>query len=340
MINSLLNKLEESEKILIISHKSPDGDSLGSILGLGLALKKKYGEKINIAINDPVPERFDFLKTDNIGYTDSSEDYDLVMMLDCADINRAGIEIDSEKIVNIDHHITNKSFGKLNFVYSEASSTSEIVFNILKEMNIEMDKDIAEALYTGILTDTGSFKYSSTSPDTHRVAGDLLDIGIDRDKIVQRLFQNSSLKTIQLMKEAVINMEMFYSGKMAYLDVTDEILKNSGAEVNETESLVEFLRDIEGVEVSVMLKDSESGTKGSMRSKKDVDVAKIASVFGGGGHTRAAGFSSDLERSEIKEKLIELIGEGLDEVTDQSSKELTNNLSEESHDEVSEKGQD
>lgn len=311
MINKFIKKLDESENILIISHKGPDGDSLGSILGLGLALKKNYKDKINIAINDFAPERFNFLKTDIIKFIGSSEEYDLIIMLDCADINRAGIEIDSKKVVNIDHHITNNSFGEINFVDSEASSTSEIVFNMLKDMDMEIDVDIAEALYTGIVTDTGSFKYSSTKPDTHRVAGELLAVGIDRDKIVQKLFQNNSLKTIQLMKEAVINMEMYNSGKLAYLDITDDILKNSGAAVNETESLVEFLRDIEGVEVSVMLKDSDNGTKGSMRSKNDVDVAEIASVFGGGGHTRAAGFNSTLSRAEIKEKLLKLIAEGL-----------------------------
>ncbi|MDO5708035.1 MAG: bifunctional oligoribonuclease/PAP phosphatase NrnA [Andreesenia angusta] len=305
IINNLEKKLSESKNILVISHISPDGDSIGSILGLGFGLRKKYGnKKIDIAIKDEVPKRFSFLKTENIGEIKSSDDYDLVFVLDCGDLHRAGISIEKSKIINIDHHITNPKYGTINIVKSEASSTSEIVFNILKAMDISIDEDIAESLYTGILTDTGSFRYSSTSSNSHRVVAELIDIGINRDKIVNAIYQNNSLAYIRLLKEAIDNMELFFDDRIAYLLVDKDIIEKSKSDMKYSDILVEFLRDIEGVEISIVLKKLDNGLKGSLRAKSIADVSGIASKFDGGGHIRASGFFSTMPIDELKKELI------------------------------------
>ena len=304
MISNIVDRINNSDNILIISHKSPDGDSIGSILGLGISLKKAFDKNINISINDEVPNRFSFLKTEEIGYVDSTEEYDLVFMLDCGDFHRAGIHVDSEKVINIDHHITNPHYGDINFVKSDASSTSEIVYDLLKDMNIELDIDAAEALYTGIVSDTGSFKYSCTSPETHLVASELVSRGIDRDKIINNLFQSKKLTSVLLLKEAIEHMELLDEGKISYLYISEELLKNSGARIREGDVLVEFFRDIQEVEVSVTLKKTDEGYKGSLRSKNEIDVSKIASRYGGGGHRKAAGFLTDLDIDKLKIDLI------------------------------------
>ncbi len=304
--NRIKEKIDEAEKILVVSHISPDGDSIGSILGLGLGLQKEYTDKtVHIAIADMIPGRYSFLKTDNILFTKSSEKYDTVFVLDCGDLERAGMEIDEKKVINIDHHITNPEYGELTLVKPDASSTSEIVGELLKELGIELDKDIAESLYTGITSDTGSFKYSNTTGKTHRIAADLLDTGIDIDKISTKLYQNRSVTATKLMKEAIDNMKLFLGGKIVFLEINQEILDRCGANVRDSDMLVEFLRDMEGVEISILLKPLEKGYKGSLRSKTDADVSGIASEFGGGGHVKAAGFASTLPKEEIVQKLVE-----------------------------------
>lgn len=305
-IAQIEERINRAKKILIISHISPDGDSIGSILGFGFGIRKKYSNKIiDIAVADMISTRYSFLELQEIYYTKSTEKYDLVFVLDCGDIKRAGMEIEESKIINIDHHITNTEYGNIAIVNPKASSTSEIIMEILKYMNIEIDKVMAESLYTGITTDTGSFKYSNTTATTHRLVAELIETGIDINKISTALYQNRSFKTIELMKEAIENMEVFFDRKIVFLEITESMLKRCNATAKDSDMLVEFLRDILGVEISITTKPMEDEIKVSMRSKLYADVSKIAKKFGGGGHIQAAGFTSSIELDELKKLLIE-----------------------------------
>lgn len=305
-----LKKLvEKSDTIYLTSHISPDMDSIGSLLGLNMALKNKYRNKtIKMVLKDKVPKKFNFLDIKNIEQIDVYNTGELLILLDCADKNRIGIDglENIETIVNIDHHISNPNYGDLNIVDIEASSTSEIVFELLKTMEIETDIDINRALYAGISADTGSFKYSNTTSRTHAITSELLKEDIGMNEINVRLYQNRSLEDIEVLKKILEKMFIIEDNKIAGIVFKERDYKNI-LEKDSLEGIVEFGRDIEGVEVSFFLKEDEGFIKGSLRSKNYLDVAEIASHFQGGGHTKASGFKTKGNIDDVKEEVIKII---------------------------------
>lgn len=305
-----LKKLvEDSNTIYLTSHISPDMDSVGSLLGLSMALKKKYGDKsIRIVLKDRVPEKFNFLDIENIEQLNFYDIGDLLILLDCADKNRIGIEgLENIKtIVNIDHHISNPNYGDLNIVDIEGSSTSEIVFELLKNMEIEVDTDIKRAIYSGISADTGSFKYSNTTSKTHAIVSEILKEDIGMNEINVRLYQNKSLEDIEVLKRVLKNIFIIEDNKVSGIVFKEEDYKDIDNK-DSLEGIVEFGRDIEGVEVSFFLKEEEGFIKGSLRSKNYLNVAEIAESFGGGGHTKASGFKIKGNIDDIKKEIIKII---------------------------------
>lgn len=303
--------IEAANTIYLTSHISPDADSIGSLLGLYITLKSSYKSKnIKAVLKDKVPEKFNFLKIEDIKQLESYDKGDLLILLDCADKGRIGITglENVDNIVNIDHHISNPDYGDLNIVEVEASSTSEIIFEILDYMDLlkDIDIDVYRAIYTGISADTGSFKYSNTTSKTHSIISKILEEDIDMNQINVSLYQNKSLEDIEVLKKTLENISFQENNRIAsivFIEKDYENIKNKDS----MEGIVEFARDIEGVEASFFLKEEGVFVKGSLRSKNHVDVSEVAKEFGGGGHTKASGFKIEGNIEDIKEKIIKNI---------------------------------
>ncbi|KNF08864.1 bifunctional oligoribonuclease and PAP phosphatase NrnA [Gottschalkia purinilytica] len=314
--NDILEKIKTSDKIYIMSHIDPDGDSIGSILGLGLSLNRILNKDINIAVNDDIPSNFEFLPIKHIGKINSNDKIDLLITLDCADIGRLGFEEDFlnniKYIINIDHHVTNTNFGDINIVNHNASSTCEVVYELLEEMNIGLTVDIATCLYVGISTDTGSFKYGNTSSRTHLIASNLLEKGIDIGKINTELYQKRSVGRTKLLMESLNNLELLNNDKVAIVSLTSDMFDRCNSSKKDADSIVDFIRDISTVEVACVLKEVDyEKIKISLRSKEYVDVSKIATEFEGGGHSKASGCTIFSNIEEAKEKILKKILEAI-----------------------------
>lgn len=311
----LLQKIEGSKNIIISSHINPDGDAIGSGLGLYLALTKKYPDKsIRFILEDKVPYNYSFLKgTEKIEKFDELKDEpkaDLFIVVDLAVFKRIGKVADLRKdafLVNIDHHISNDNYGDLNIV-KNISSASEVVYGVIKDLGIEIDTLAGESLYTGIVTDSGNFQYDSTSMDTFRIAGELLGLGIDRDNIINEVYRSRTLGFIRTLGIALSEMKIDNEKKLVSFLLTKDFMTKNNIQKDETEGIVEKLLEYKDCEVAVFLKEEGNGKiKGSLRSKRDIDVNEVAKAFDGGGHRKAAGFTTTLTEEEIikiiKEKI-------------------------------------
>ncbi|NLM04746.1 MAG: bifunctional oligoribonuclease/PAP phosphatase NrnA [Clostridiales bacterium] len=290
-----ISLIKEESKIAIISHMSPDGDSIGSILGLGLFLMN-ISKDVNIYIDEKLPSRYDFLPGSQFlkVYKDDNKKFDFCFVLDCGDADRLGhnqsILSKSSTIINIDHHISNTNFGDVNIINTNMSSTCELIFSLLKNYINKLNKDIATCLYMGILTDTGNFIYDNTTANTHKAVSELMEYNIDINIIVQNLYQNKSLNSIRFLGHVLNNFKILFNGKAALVVVTQELLKEYDIELDEIDGVINYVRDIEGVEIAILLKEiTDDEVKISFRSKYDIDVNDLAKRFNGGGHKKAAG---------------------------------------------------
>ena len=311
----LLKKIEESKNVIISSHVNPDGDAVGSGLSLFLALRNKYSSKnIRFILEDEIPDNMKFLEGSELieKFSEGMENLpvDLFITVDSATFERIGKTGSIRKdafLVNIDHHhLSNPMYGDINIV-KESSSTSEIIFFVLRDMlNFPIDKKTAEAIYTGIITDTGNFKYESTTKETLYAGGELLQMGIDRGRISDEVYKNKSLGAMKALGKALTEMKIIPEKKLVYFLLKKDFIERENIKKGETDGIVESLLEYRDCEVSVFLREIENGKiKGSMRSKNSVDVNEVASAFGGGGHKRAAGFTSDLTEEEIIKNICE-----------------------------------
>jgi len=294
-----LGQLEEliktSKKILLVSHINPDGDALGSTSAIYTAIYDRYKKKADMLIIGHLPSSYKFLPSipdAKFGF-DSSLVYDLVISLDVAAIDRLSnskILFDKATVsVNIDHHKTNDGFGDINFVDPKSSSTGEVLFDIFKELNWNLTLETAIGLYTAILTDTGGFRYTNTSEKVFKIASELVSLGVNPNEIYKNCYELKSKNFVMFQSYCLSKAQFSKDDKIAYTAVYKKDLEKFNAEEDSTEGLVETLRAIETTDVSFLVKEIDSKTsKISMRSKK-ADVAKICGIFGGGGHTFAAG---------------------------------------------------
>lgn len=309
--NNVITEIEKAKSIYLASHVQPDGDNIGSLLALGLALKK-MNKNVFMLKTDNIPKDFMFLPNIDLIKEYDESDIDLFIALDSSDEERLGSNKEllqkANNIINIDHHLSNTNFGDINIVDSYAAATCEIVFKLIKKMGIEIDKDIATCLFTGISTDTGSFMYENANEETHLIAAELIRIGIDKQEININIWQNKSLINTKLFIKTLETLKTYFDDKVAIVEVTRDNLRSIGASMEDSEGVVSFVRDIEGVEVSIMLKEfEENEIKVSMRSKRYVDVSNVCSLFGGGGHKKAAGCTINSNLKEAKKDLIEAL---------------------------------
>lgn len=308
VLENIKDKIESSKSILIMTHVNPDGDAMSSSLGL-LAALKKIGKSAYVYI--PAPNKmFSYLPgySEIITEIQNAKDYDLCIALDSSDLERLGTGREYfeaiESTIVIDHHITNQNFGDINYLNAVASSTCENMIVVLAAMNIAINKEIAECLYSGILTDTGAFRYN-VQPETFEFAAMLMETGVETTKIYRRLFDETTLNKTKLLARALERLEMFEDGKVSVTYITEGDLEELGLEENDSEGIVNFGRNIEGTEVSVFIKEREDKYKISLRANDYVDVSIIASKFAGGGHVRAAGFESVMTMEQIKIAVLE-----------------------------------
>jgi phosphoesterase RecJ-like protein len=282
------------------------------------------GKEAFILDSDAVPTHYRFLPKSGEVSSDTAAvaEFDAAVVLDCPNLKRTGNVADVIKkkavpVINIDHHVSNENFGDVNWVDPRASSAGEMVYRLYKEAGIKITKEIALPLYIAILTDTGSFNYDNTSGATHEMAGELLGYGLDPALVSESVYERRSLKDIRLLALVLDTLKVNSDGTVAYMEVTKKMLKETGADLAKSEGLINYARSIDKVRVAVLFKEDVS-QKGrinvSFRSKGDgevADVNKIASLFGGGGHTRAAGCMITGTLEEAKNKVLAGVEESL-----------------------------
>jgi len=306
----IIEKIINSKIILIISHENPDGDAVGSTLGLYFGLKK-LNKKVVLILPNEVPQIYSFLEGTEVFKTDfDPKGIELAIILDCSDIGR--VESLKKKLmkipikINIDHHPSNFSFGELNFINPRASSTSELVLKLLLELNVEIDRKIANPLYVGIMTDTGSFRFPNTSIDTFKSATYLVEHGAEAAYLAKMVYNMKPLKALRILGRALEKLKKKDNLIYSVLLLSD--FKEFEASEEDAEGAVEYLNKSREADVAILLKERKKNYfKVSMRSKDSVDVKKIAMKFGGGGHINAAGFEMVGKPDEIIKKIVEEI---------------------------------
>lgn len=300
--------LRENDNILILTHRNPDGDTIGSGFALLHALKK-LGKTVKVVCTDPFPEKYGYIAHSN---DDDVGENPYVVAVDVADMELIGAQYRAkyEHGVNlcIDHHISNKEFAE-NLCLRSCSATCEIIYDVINAMGVEIDKSVADSLYTGIATDTGCFLFSSVTARTHIIAADLIEHGADFFEINRIMFETKSLGYFKLEAAALNTVEMHCGGKCAFMTVTMDMQKQAGTKDGDFDGIAGLPRKIEGVLVAVTFRETKDGNfKVSVRSHEPVNSSKICMNFGGGGHSRAAGCTFEKEALEKnKEKLLSII---------------------------------
>ena len=308
-IAEITGEILSVKKAYILTHTNPDLDALGSSFAMCEFLKEQGVDAI-VVLEQPLHKKYDFLEAEYILPEEASEKR-AVVVLDCADENRLKhtdeIFKNADNTIVIDHHITNEGFGKNYLVMGNMSSAGEIVYNIIKESKIPLNKRIAFFLYASIMADTGGLRYSCTSPETLRAVADIMEQGIDIAYINRMIFENNPPEKLALQQEVLSTLKYACDKKVAIVRLTPDMLQKTGASEELADAFVNIPRSIEGVEVGVFLKERTDEIKISLRSNSYVDVSEIAFIMGGGGHKRASGFSFIGTLDEAEEAVIEKI---------------------------------
>lgn len=307
-ITEIATELKKAKSVLIFSHNRPDGDTVGSATALRLALQK-LGVRADIVCNNDIPDKLKYLVGVDT-YLKSPKDgveYSMHVSVDCANENMfselSGVYKKNAVTINIDHHVSNSRYAKFNYV-QEASSTCEIIFDLVKELGVEIDGDIAECLLTGIVTDTGGFAHSNVTDNTLLVASLLKKAGADLHKIIKINFKTQTKRRSDLYTSVISKMRYRLDGKVGIIVITREEIERVGAVDNLTEGFIDYPLSIDTVEVAIsLLETGKNRYKISLRSKGKVDVNEIASLYGGGGHVLASGALLNGYLEDIIDKL-------------------------------------
>ncbi len=312
-IDRVIELIKENKKFLIVSHENPDCDALGSTIAMSMVLRG-MGKDVVMYNVDGVPSYLQFLPDASL-VRDSlcdEEEKDVILVLDCADVARPGREFEkfasqgANEVAFIDHHATNGIDSEYRVVDQNASSTGVLLYRIVKRMGISISPSVAECLFSTIVGDTGSFRHSNTCSETFEIAADLVNYGADPEKIARFIYDNQPLGKIKLRTLAMNTLEV--EGKIAFLYVSEKMLVETGTTIEHTEGLASVGRSIQGVEVSVFCRqESETQWKVSLRSKEYVDVSRIAALYGGGGHRKAAGCKMSAPLRTVKSELFSSI---------------------------------
>ena len=306
--DDVLSALQNCQTVLISVHKNPDGDALGSQLGLLLALEKT-GKTVFAHNLDPVPEIYRFLPASSRITTGPRVNgtYDAFVVLD-ADPPRTGLVTGAwpaRTLINIDHHVTNRAEWPITWLDPDAAATGEMIYRLVTGLGIPMDNDLALCLYTAIFTDTGSFRYSNTTSESMRIAAALIDAGADPWLVTENVYESLPFRKIDLLGKVLSGIERSRDGRIAWVLVTDELYRLTGTSAEDTDNFVNFVRSIKGVEVAMLFRQTGPAQyKISLRAKGRVDLSGLAVTLGGGGHRNAAGGVLDGTFPAIRDKVV------------------------------------
>lgn len=311
ILEDIKKALKNVKTALVISHIDPDGDSIGSTLALG-AMLDKLGIKATLFCEDGVPRIYRFLNgAEKIKKKLAlAEHFHIAFAVDASDEERLGKKVNLREaakfIVNIDHHPDNALFGDINYV-SQRSSAAEMIYRLFKYLKIKMDPGIAEALYVALITDTGNFRYETTSTDTFAMATDLLQAGVKTHALTTKVYDNKSIASLRVCSAALANLELSPDRKIAWTSVSEAMMQKYGARAEDLIGLVDRIRSVEGIEVAILFRQEGNKIKINFRSKEKVDVSAIAACFGGGGHHKAAGAIIEGDADLAKRRVIETV---------------------------------
>jgi phosphoesterase RecJ-like protein len=319
--DEVLAALREGERFLLTTHEGPDGDALGSLLALHEILTQLGKDSVMFLAEKefPLPVEYRFLALQEVFHEPPADLADrTIVFLDCGNIDRMPVDWlrDGSRILNIDHHHDNTRFGEVNLVDVAASCTAEIVFELSKQLGAATTESIAQALYVGLITDTGMFMYENTDARTHRVAADLIESGVDVNEIFRRLYERVPEEKLRLISRALGRIDRNLDGALSTTYLSADDYAATGADETMSEGIIDFVRAIEGTAVAAVVRDKpdshREARKVSLRSTDgSVDVSVIARKMGGGGHQRAAGFSTDRSYDELVEFLSDETRAGL-----------------------------
>ncbi len=298
--------IKGAKTALVVSHVDPDGDSIGSMIAMGMLLGK-MGVSADLYSEDGIPRVYKFLHGSERVKTslDFKQHFDLLIAVDASDIKRLGDKISPRKIsktiINIDHHPDNTKYGDINYA-TKSSSTAELIYKLAKYLKIKIDREMAENLYVALITDTGNYRYENTSIITFNMAGELLKAGVDTHEITTKIYDTKTIASIRIQAAALSTLEISPDRKAAWATVTQDMMDRVGAKGEDLVGLVDQIRSIEGVEVAILFREEPGKVKVNFRSKEKVNVSEIARRFGGGGHIRAAGaiLQGDVKDAEKK----------------------------------------
>ncbi len=313
-MNQIIHHLKNSNNLFLATHTNPDGDAIGSLIAMGLSLEA-LNKRTTLYNESPIPAVYRFLPFADriVQYVDKANIYDTAIILDCSDLERIGKAVSMVNkipiIINIDHHITNTCYGDFQLIKTSACATTEIVYNLMKDMAVPINKAIAASIYTGILTDTGSFRFSNTNRAAFEICEEMVELGVDPYSIAQHVYGTYSLGRIKLLNMALDSIEISYNGRLSMMTLTRDMFYETDTRAEDADGLINYAKSIENVKVAVLIQELQNKNKQfhvSLRSNGTVNVAEIASSFGGGGHANAAGFSIESTLSDLKSQIFKL----------------------------------
>ncbi|MBI5379314.1 MAG: bifunctional oligoribonuclease/PAP phosphatase NrnA, partial [Nitrospirae bacterium] len=311
------------QRFVISTHLNPEGDALGSQLALGRALET-LGKDVRLCNRDPVPGLYRFLPgADRIEVVEMvPAPYDLLVLVDCGSLDRTGLRLPEPgggEMVIVDHHLSSQGTGPWHWIDAGASATGEMIYALIRELAVPLDKTIAVNLYAAITTDTGTFRYSNTTPHVLRMAAELIERGADPWNNALRMYESHPEGRIRLLAAALGALERGLGGRAAWIILTSRMFAETGTAAGDTEGIVNYPRSIEGVEVAFLFRQvEEKEWKVSFRSKGGVNVASLAETFGGGGHHNAAGCQVSGTLEEVKQRVLQALERAFGESTVQS----------------------
>lgn len=311
----VLTAFRQGRTFLLLAHLHPDGDVLGSQLGLGLALREA-GRVITLACAHPVPGEYDFLPGAALvqQWKEGRGGFDVVVVLDCPDPARLGGLLEGCRgpgtvVVNLDHHPDNSRYGDVNWIEPSASATGELVYELLLAGSLPLTREVAVNLFTAVTTDTGSFRYSNATPKAFRMAAHLVELGADPAAVALALYESRDLAGLRLLGRLLERIEVNPAGTVAWLVLDRKALADP--DLPEAEDFVTYPRSLHGVKVALLFRELDGEVKVSLRAKGEVNVARIAAAFGGGGHPNAAGCVVRGELAEVKVRLLRAVDQAL-----------------------------
>jgi phosphoesterase RecJ-like protein len=324
MLSQVVELIENKDRFAITSHIRPDGDSLGSSLGL-FWLLRALDKDVEVIMRDSAPHSYQRLPgAEAIRVTPAVDRaYEGVFVIECSDIDRPGlIDLEKQFVVNIDHHSTTELFGTVNWIDSTASAVGEMIYNLCKATGVRVTKEIAECVYTALLTDTGSFHYSNTTERTFKIASELVRTGVKPAKTAEAIFGSYQWPKIELLSQVLATARRDESGHVAWMRQTIEMQARTCASDEDADGFVNYPLAVGEIEATALFKECSPGVyRTSLRSKGDVNVAKIAELFGGGGHRNAAGCTLKGDWDEIEQQVVPLLRDAVERAN--GSKDVT-----------------